>query len=676
MTVVRTLPLCVARVFAIVVVISSQSAVHVHGSRFNVLLLVADDLRPEIGCFGGRAHTPVLDALAKDSLVLAANYVQQSVCGPTRASFLVGRRPNTLRTVTHTTPTYWRDLAGNFSTIPQMFKEEGYFTQSFGKVFDLRTSGQHRSPGFICDGLYSWSVPPEYCGTKTWAEDAKFSQGQSHTIISDADEPLTADATISSAAVARLNGSNGTLPSPWFMGVGLHRPHLPFIVPQRFVDLYPPGYVELPPNRFAPGGMPDAASECAGGGTKCSPGHSSFELWEQYTFNMTTPLRWSGWNGTLNHTLPSAWAIELRRFYYASVSHTDAMFGRVLDALAERDDAKSTVVVVIGDHGWHLGEQGMWAKCTNFEKATRAPIMIKAPGITDNGRGVVSWSLTEHVDLMPTVAAAAGLTPPPTCPNDSRNVTLCTEGMNVLALASNPTVELRKASFSQWPHAFVQHPVVMGYTMRTNTSRYTEWVRMTYDVNGTFVPDWRSVCGRELYNHSKGEGLETHNMATDTVNAALVRVLSARLHAGWRVAAGGGEWPSSLPTLNQTELPECPTSFPPSPPPPTPPTPPPPPPGTVAIGYSRRCSNETAQGNASDLSCWCQPAVTPNIQTFLACAALCEQDLSCLSWTFTSKARECYRHSTNNTFSKQDPGSGEPNPTIWSGCEHPIVCPT
>jgi iduronate 2-sulfatase len=132
--------------------------------RPNVLVLLSDDLRPEPACFGGAAHTPRLDALARDSLVLTANHVQLSVCGPTRASLLVGRRPDTLLTVTHTSPTYWRERAGNFTTIPQMFKEAGWRTLSFGKTFDLRTSSFNLSAEWICDGPCSWSQPPSYVG--------------------------------------------------------------------------------------------------------------------------------------------------------------------------------------------------------------------------------------------------------------------------------------------------------------------------------------------------------------------------------------------------------------------------------------------------------------------------------------------------------------------------------
>lgn len=160
--------------------------------------------------------------------------------------------------------------------------------------------------------------------------------------------------------------------------------------------------------------------------------------------------------------MPEAWARQLKRFYLAAVTHTDELFGRVLNAVAARGEEGNTVVAVVGDHGWHLGEQGMWAKCTEFNAATRAPFIIKVPGVTTFAAaagGVRSNAITEHVDLLPTLAAAVGLPPVPTCPMNSRNITLCTEGLNILPLAADATLSVKKAAFTQWPHPFGQQPV-------------------------------------------------------------------------------------------------------------------------------------------------------------------------------------------------------------------------
>lgn len=183
-----------------------------------------------------------------------------------------------------------------------MFKDAGWHTLSFGKTFDLRTSSFNLSQEWICDGIYSWSEPAMYCDASTWASDLKLAGGQSHAVIPDEAEAHTADAIITAAAVAQLG--NASLPSPWLVAVGLHRPHLPLIVPQRFVDLYPPGSVGLPTTQFAPSGMPNASTECSGtyasdpsGG--CEAGHGSFELWQQYSYNSSAAAekKWDGWTG-------------------------------------------------------------------------------------------------------------------------------------------------------------------------------------------------------------------------------------------------------------------------------------------------------------------------------------------------------------------------------------------
>ena len=516
--------------------------------------------------------------------------VQQAVCGPTRASLLTGRRPDTLRTVTHTSPTYWRERAGDFATIPQMFKERGYTTLSYGKVFDLRTSSHNQSTEWICDGPYSWTEPPQLCGTTTWTEDSKLSRGLSHRLLDPEEEPLVSDVVITTAAIKRLQ--DGSLRAPWFVAVGVHRPHLPFIVPQRHLDLYPLSAVPLPEaaDRDAPVGMPSVASECAGtyqndpsGG--CLADHGSFEMWQQYLggFNASSshnqevfaqklvgaaPPRagWGGWNGAVNTSLPDSQIRELRQYYFAAVSHTDEMLGRVIDA-AVGPGPNDTIVVLVGDHGWHLSENAMWAKCTLFESATRAPVIVRVPGVTD--RGLVSHQLTEHVDVMATLAAAAGFPAPPLCAADSRRTHLCTEGINVLPLMTSPTAALRKAAYSQWPHPFSQQPNIMGFSVRTVDARYTEWVAMNYP-DGAHVANWSSVCGRELYDYSvatTGVG-ERRNVVSDASMAHKVATMRQYLHAGWRPAVAPGPWPPQLPDVPQTQLLNCgPAGMPPAPPP-------------------------------------------------------------------------------------------------------------
>jgi iduronate 2-sulfatase len=532
-------------------------------------------------------------------------------------------------------------------------------------VFDLRTSS-NASAGWICDAPYSWSEPPVFCGTTLWALDAKMGGGASHATLTPEQEGVMSDRQIVNAAIGRLNGSNPNhtaLQTPWLVAVGVHRPHLPLIVPQFALDLHPPASVVLPPNRFgAPTNMPLAATECAGGG-RTLPGHSSMELWQQYTYNSSVE-DWDGWTGVINTSIPDPWAVTLKRYYQAAVSHTDLLFGEVLDAVRARGDFDNTIVVMFGDHGWHLAEMGMWCKCTNFEPATRAPLLIRVPGVTD--AGVTSSALSEHVDLLPTLAEAAGMPVVPTCPRDSAGVKLCTDGVSLLPLARSPGAIVKKAAFSEWPHPFAsQQPASIGYSIRTATARYTEWVYVEYSENGTHLPQWSHRCARELYNDTT----ESINVAEDPARAADVAYHAGLLRLGWRVAAGAAPWPTMPPLPPTTVALTCPVGNGPGPgPPPVPPT--------VTPGSSRRCSNATAQGNSSDTSCWCQPAVVPvrsNNRVWPDCQRICADDPLCRSWTFSSNSG-CFRHSTAATHIHHT--SGPDSKTTWSGCEHPQTCPT
>ena len=242
----------------------------------------------------------------------------------------------------------------------------------------------------------------------------------------------------------------------------------------------------------------------------------------------------------------------------------------------------------------------MWAKCTLFDAGTHAPMIIAVPGLTDSG--TFSRALTEHVDLMPTLVAAAGLPLLMECPPEVTGralPALCIEGQSLLPLmqagGGPPNAAVRKASYSQWPHPFASRPSAMGYSIRVKNARYTEWVKMHYGsstptTTGIHIPQWDSVCAHELYLYANSSSSsssdssaswaaspEIVNVADDAAHAVLVQTLRAQLHAGWRVAAGAGPWPA-LPVpqpLNSTQLREpCPITKVPDKGPPTPPTPP------------------------------------------------------------------------------------------------------
>lgn len=229
--------------------------------------------------------------------------------------------------------------------------------------------------------------------------------------------------------------------------------------------------------------------------------------------------------GDINTTLPDRAVLELRRAYYSAVSYIDSLVGRVITELDNLGLANSTIISFFGDHGWQLGEHGEWCKQTNFEIATHAPMMIHVPGLTD--AGVETRQLTEFVDLFPTLVEAAGLPSLTLCPENSAHTNVCHEGTSLLPLILNPNRAIKRAAFSQHPRG----PNVMGYTLRTDQYRYTEWAEFQYAP--VYKPDWNKLVGVELYDHLADPD-ENYNGAYDSKYQDVRMTLSPLLHAGWR----------------------------------------------------------------------------------------------------------------------------------------------
>ena len=485
-------------------------------ARKNVLFLVADDMRVQLGAYEGKyfsssvhppMYTPNLDKLASKSLLLKRAYVQQALCSPSRTSLLTGRRPDT--THVYDLVHYWREVGGNFTTLPQYFKNHGYLTQGMGKIF-------HHGVASGNDDPISWSKPEDYFhGNESVFEtrvsyDNWQSVGDSWKAIPDnqlTNSPLV-DEQIANHAITVLNRLAGKYQQdnkPFFLAVGFHRPHLPFVFPASMLQHYPTVNISLPKNPYVPLKMPSVA-------------------WENYLeLRAYKDMQALKLNGALNSTLPNSKVKELRRAYYSAVSWTDSLIGRVVDELERLNLSNDTIISFFGDHGWQLGEHTEWCKNTNFEIATHAPMMVRIPGLTDSG--IVTEQLTEFVDLYPTLVEAAGLPQLPLCPADSSKIALCREGSSFLPLIRNPTLAWKNASFSQTPRT---HGSAMGYTMKTDDYRYTEWVKFTNNK-----PDWRTLYGVELYDHTVDPD-ENYNVAEDATFVNLRRGLSQQLRAGWR----------------------------------------------------------------------------------------------------------------------------------------------
>jgi len=488
----------------------------------NVLFIVSDDLRPNLGVYADvnqgvveapQMHTPNLDKLGRRSMVFESAYVQNALCNPSRTSFLTSRRPDT--THVNNLETYFRESGGNFTTIPQFFKEKDYTSISVGKIF--HRSAAASGPG--ANDAISWS---ETFNAK-WS-DIYRGGNLSWEAVTEEQKPLvdTAEADwviqrLGELAPAALLGEE-----QFFLGWGLHRPHLPFVFPQRFLDFYPE--VNLPSNPFAPSDMPERAwysGACLRSYQDCT--RDALDLPDL---------------GEVNVTLPDWKTIELRRAYYASVSHADNEIGRVLGALGDLGLAETTIVVFLGDHGWQLGEHCEWCKKTNFEVAAHAPLILHVPGLTD--QGLRSSQLVEFVDIFPTLVDAAGFNPLEPCPEISNTTLLCTEGSSLIPLLENPNESVwKKAVFWQYPRGdFINTHLqkIMGYSMRTAEWHYTEWVGVTHLGGADYQPDWENQRDwPELYNLID-DPQENWNLARQSDYSQVLQELSSQLRAGWRLA--------------------------------------------------------------------------------------------------------------------------------------------
>jgi iduronate 2-sulfatase len=467
----------------------------------NVLFLVADDLRPSINTFNGPTSdppmfTPNLDALAGRSLVLQKAYVQQGVCSPSRTSFLTGRRPDT--THVYNLHDYFRDVGGDFTTIPQYFKENGYRSIGMGKIFHPGKASGINDPVSWTDRYYPASNAIHWENkTASWVAVTR----------EDMHEKPLPDAQVTEKAIETLREHAENPRQPFFLAVGFMKPHLPLTIPEEYFDYYPLKEVGLPVNPYAPVKMPNIAWNSYG---------ELMSYGDMKKLNVT---------GDVNTTIPDYKAREIRRAYYAAVTYIDALIGEILEELSILGLEEDTIITFLGDHGYQLGEHGSWCKHTNFELSTHAPLLISIPGLTDHG--IVSEDLVEFVDLFPTLVDATGLPELPVCPEDSSNIPACREGSSLLPLLA-PEPRWKDRAFSQYPRGSY-----MGYSIRTADFRFTEWA--TFIGAPDYKPNWDDIQSTELYDH-RSDSTENWNHAGEPEYAEIEQELRAQLRGGWREA--------------------------------------------------------------------------------------------------------------------------------------------
>jgi arylsulfatase A-like enzyme len=474
----------------------------------NILFVAVDDLRPEFGAYGaGYVKSPNLDRIAQAGLTFTRAYCQQAVCSPTRSSLMTGTRPDT--TKVWDLETHFRDALPNVVTLGQHFKNHGYFVQGMGKIY-------HGS----LDDAPTWSVPwqssrgqayglpanlalnnrqpaaaepaadtAKKSGKKRKAATPKNSRGPAFEGADVPDDTFT-DGANATLAVATL-GQLAKKKEPFFLAVGFSKPHLPFVAPKKYWDLYDPAKIPLAPNKFRPKDAPDYAIQPGG------------------------ELR--NYHGIPEGSIPDDLARQLKHGYYAAISYMDAQLGRVLDELDRLDLRKNTIVILWGDHGWKLGEHDAWCKHSNAENDTHGALLLSVPGMKH--AGAKATGLVEFVDIYPTLADLAGL-PRPTH----------LEGMSFKPVLDNPSRPWKQAAFSQYPRpgnsANGGQPL-MGYSMRTERYRFTAWLHRD---------DPGKVAALELYDH-RTDPQEDQNLAKRPEHAALVAQLTTQLRAGWKAAA-------------------------------------------------------------------------------------------------------------------------------------------
>ncbi|MBE0540779.1 MAG: sulfatase [Verrucomicrobia bacterium] len=460
--------------------------------KLNVLFIAVDDLRPELGCYGTPVvKSPNIDRLAARGLLFNRAYCQQALCSPSRTSLLTGRRPDT--TKVYNLQKHFRTELPDVVTLPQFFKQHGYHSLGMGKIYH----------GAL-DDAPSWSVPhwksggPNYGPegekmyrdrvaetkkqgkTARWREDGiKGPPWESPSVPDNA----LADGKTADHAVAMLREYRA---KPFFLAVGFVRPHLPFVAPKKYWDLYSENDFTLAPNPFPPKDVPEYA----------------MYHWGELRGYIGMPAE---------GPLTDEQARKMIHGYYACVSFVDAQVGRLLDELDRLKLREKTIVILWGDHGWQLGEHGLWCKHTNFEEATRSPMIISVPG--QRNAGSRTEALVEFVDIYPSLAELCGLSLPEGL-----------EGTSFKPLLDDPQRPWKKAAFSQYPRPIPDQGRGMGHTLRTERYRFTEWT-----VPGK---DFREY---ELYDYQT-DPQGNRNLANQPDYAAKVKELAELMRGGWRAA--------------------------------------------------------------------------------------------------------------------------------------------
>ena len=414
----------------------------------NILFIAVDDLRPELGTYGTKTLTPNLDQLAKTGVQFDRAYCQQAVCGASRFSIMSGLYPT--RTREHSFHiSNWRERHPDLVTLNQHFVDSGYNATGFGKIYH-ETKGADVDPDnwstWITvgdDELYALPENKAHLNAykKAIAAGDKSAVRGPLTEMADVPNEAYIDGKRASEAVkvlkrlGELYHNDGLLAKPFFLAIGFTKPHLPFVAPKKYWDLYQRDNFKMPSNAAIPPGYFTAAAGLNAG---------EMRRYSGYTSNGPTDF-----SDALNK--------QLLHGYAASTSFADANIGVVLNALEANGLAENTIVVFWGDHGWKLGDHSSWCKHTNFECDTRVPLIVRVPGLLTNHK---TSAPVEMIDVYPTLCELAGIKTPEHC-----------QGKSFASLLTAKNGQHRESAYSVYPT--VQNQT--GHSIRFGDYRYTQW---------------------------------------------------------------------------------------------------------------------------------------------------------------------------------------------------------
>lgn len=451
-------------------------------SKPNILIIGIDDLRPELNCYGAEhIHSPNIDRLASRGTLFEHAYAQYAVCGPSRSSMFTGRRPDT--TKAYNNKTHFRNTLPDIVSLPEHFKSNGYKTYGFGKILH----NTHSDP-------QSWSEPQNYITSHQYAspgfEDKKAGIDGYHASNKliplfegpEVEDDAYRDGLTNIAAIKKLK-SVAKEETPFLLFIGYQKPHTPFNAPKRYWDLYDPATLPLAPNPFPPQGAPDFALSdwryvhSFGGVPDAGP-------------------------------FPEPIARKTLHAYFACISYIDSLVGDLIAALEETGEADNTIIALWSDHGYQLGDHGMWCKHTNFETSTRIPFILVDP--RGHRQGQRASARVELIDMYPTLTDLAGLK----LPTDL-------EGKSLAPLLLNPKKwdQQDTVGFSQFNRAGNQ-----GYSVRTKDFRYTEWRNAKT----------QKIVAQELYDH-RNDPQENINVAENPERKHELQYVQKRLQKQWPI---------------------------------------------------------------------------------------------------------------------------------------------